>query len=890
MSAPTPDLKPHVPPLPPGSEACGCCDGIVAETPQGLTNRGGLSAIAYRIGDYARFRASLHVSLSSSKFAPLAKLRTRDDDDFTIGLIDAFACAADVLTFYQERIANESYLHTAAERTSLQEMGKLVGYRLRSGVAAETWLAFALDTPPTPPANLAPEPGSFVTGVPASLTIDIGLKVQSVPGPGEKPQTYETAEPLAEARPAWNAMRPWMAEKLVPRGGDTFTYLAGVRNNLKAGDALVILGDEFIANQNNNNWDFRVIDSVELQPDADRTLVRWKRGLGSIAPLQKPQVHVLRKRAAVFGHNAPMWAAMSNDFHNNYPGGVVTFFGIPIVASNWPNFVLSPLGALTDGGYADLDAVYAEVHPADVNETDPHRSSYAVLAKGGFNYASEPAPLGTYVELYKVSNVAEVSRAEFAISGKVTRLELRGANYVGQFRNLVRETAAFVQSEPLALAGYPVDAPVAGSNVPVATSADGLLPGRRLIVRGTRESDGVGVVLEATLVAAHAVDASRCTLEITPPLAMPLKRASVVVHANVALASHGESVSQILGAGNASVQFQRFELKQLPLTYRAAANEIGAAAELTVRVGDIAWAERPTMYGAAPTERAYTLATDEQSRDFVVFGDGVRGARLPSGVNNVRASYRKGLGVDGNVGSDKLTQLMTRPLGLKSVSNPLAAEGGSDAETADAARDSIPLTTRTLGRAVSLLDYEDFARAFSGIAKAQAQVLQLPAGPTVAITIAGPDGAPLDQSSPVWINLLSALKTSGDPHVAVVLLAHLASTFRLGLKVKRDPAYDAKTVLAAVEKALRAHYAFDARELGQPVQQSDVTAVAQAVPGVMAVDITRLYGVTQPLAQTRPSKQVRLLASRMHVQGGVALPAELLTLHAGPLDQLEEMA
>jgi hypothetical protein len=62
MSAPTPDLKPHVPPLPPGSEACGCCDGIVAETPQGLTNRGGLSAIAYRIGDYARFRASLHVS------------------------------------------------------------------------------------------------------------------------------------------------------------------------------------------------------------------------------------------------------------------------------------------------------------------------------------------------------------------------------------------------------------------------------------------------------------------------------------------------------------------------------------------------------------------------------------------------------------------------------------------------------------------------------------------------------------------------------------------------------------------------------------------------------------------------------------------------------------
>jgi hypothetical protein len=227
---------------------------------------------------------------------------------------------------------------------------------------------------------------------------------------------------------------------------------------------------------------------------------------------------------------------------------------------------------------------------------------------------------------------------------------------------------------------------------------------------------------------------------------------------------------------------------------------------------------------------------------------------------------------------------------LKSVSNPLTAEGGTDPEAADAARDSIPITTRTLGRAVSLLDYEDFARAFSGIAKAQAGVLQLPAGPVIAITIAGPVGTPpLTTASPSWTNLLAALKASGDPHVAVVLLALQASTFRIGLKVKSAPAYDSKTVLTAVEAALRAHYAFDQRALGQPVQQSDCIAVAQNVPGVVAVDLTRLYGGTQPAPQTYPSKQVRLLASRMRVASGVALPSELLTLDAGPLDQLELM-
>jgi hypothetical protein len=47
-----------VPPLPPGAENCGCCDGIVVATPRGIENRGGLSAIVYRIGEYAQIRES----------------------------------------------------------------------------------------------------------------------------------------------------------------------------------------------------------------------------------------------------------------------------------------------------------------------------------------------------------------------------------------------------------------------------------------------------------------------------------------------------------------------------------------------------------------------------------------------------------------------------------------------------------------------------------------------------------------------------------------------------------------------------------------------------------------------------------------------------------------
>ncbi|HEY5308700.1 MAG TPA: baseplate J/gp47 family protein, partial [Casimicrobiaceae bacterium] len=773
------------PQQPPGTETCGCCDGVAAATPTALFNRAGLSAISYRIGDYAQFKESLQAGLSSSAFGELAGLRTRDADDYTLGLIDAVACAADVLTFYQERLANESYLRTASERVSLQEMAKLIGYQLRPGVAAETRLAFALEPPKVPPPGLPADPGSFVTGIPTTLTLASGLKVQSVPGPDEKPQTFETVEEIT-ARPEWNAMRPWLSEVRYPGFGATEAYLVGVRNNLKPGDALVFVDSAFLNNPAvNNNWDFRLLDTVDLDAANDRTRATWKRGLGSVSPHSNPavapQVHVLRKRAGVFGNNAPRWRSMNSEFKTNYPTDAAD-------PHEWPSFTIGPVPATATGGHVDVDQVLGEVRAG----------SLLVLAKGEFNRPDENFPAGTYIELYKVTGAAEVSRGEFAISGKVSRFALSGQNLDTQFFKFVRETSVFAQSEEIGLAPFPVVDQVVNDQLPLAIAADGLVAGRRVIVHGDAADDSGHVVHEATISYLHA-NSSGVVLTIAPPLPVALKRETVIVHGNVALATHGETVAQVLGAGDASGSFQRFELKRTPLTYRSATNETGADSELTVRIGDIEWTEQSTLFGLGPTERVYAVTTDEQGKTWVAFGNGVHGARLPSGVNNVRASYRQGLGKGGNVAADKLTQLMTRPLGLKSVSNPVLAQGGTDPEPADQARRTMPLGTRTLGRAVSLLDYEDFAMAFTGIAKAQAQVLQLHGGPTIAITVAGQDGVSLATTNPLWSNLLSALKNSGDPHVRVTLLSYQPSTFFVGLKVKRDPAYALKPLLAAVE-------------------------------------------------------------------------------------------
>ncbi|QIG49851.1 hypothetical protein G5V57_20275 [Nordella sp. HKS 07] len=152
---------------------CGCSD---TARPLVIYNRPGLSEIAYRVGTFASFREAMLLSISQE--AALAHLTSRESDDYAITILELFAALADVLSFYNERIANELYLRTARERDSLLRLTGLLGYRLRPGLAAETLLSFALDAG-------------------AETRIRKGFKVMSVPGQDEKAQIFETIEALA---------------------------------------------------------------------------------------------------------------------------------------------------------------------------------------------------------------------------------------------------------------------------------------------------------------------------------------------------------------------------------------------------------------------------------------------------------------------------------------------------------------------------------------------------------------------------------------------------------------------------------------------------------------------------------------------------------------------
>ena len=164
-----------------------------------------------------------------------------------------------------------------------------------------------------------------------------------------------------------------------------------------------------------------------------------------------------------------------------------------------------------------------------------------------------------------------------------------------------------------------------------------------------------------------------------------------------------------------------------------------------------------------------------------------------------------------------------------------------DREQLEEARRNAPLTVLTLGRIVSLQDYEDFARTFSGIDKAFATWTWFGEKRGVFVTVAGPSGAEIIESSQLYKNLLTAMSGAGNPLVPIQVKSYQSGLFRLTASLKIDPTFIPEKVLQEAEQQVRDEFSFANREFGQPVHLSEVYAVLQNVKGVVAVNVAALY-------------------------------------------------
>jgi predicted phage baseplate assembly protein len=906
-------------------DPCGCCEGE-PEKP-GHSNPAGLFELRYRIGTHPTFfewmKARIHrwevPEGDRAGQRPLAALSTRSADDPAIALMDAWAVVGDVLTFYQERIANEGFLRTATERRSILELARAIGYELDPGVAAETWLAFTVEE---------------AEGAPTETLVPAGTQILSIPASRDDlPQTFETSVDLL-ARRSWNALRPRQREMELLEAPIHRLDLGGADLGLRVGDRLLAVdGDqrEVFKVQSvtveapstaNDPGRTRVevlpVDpeatplspgyvgvpaflppelagplplteenvqtyllgqpswtAVELRDRIDRLGWSWEGVERHLAALPRPgpstglEIHALRVKASIFGHNAPRWGTLPKEWRDARSSG-------------------SPYPKPWD--VPDADDVQRD------SQGNLHHSSGRVIYLDQFPPAVKP---GSWVVLegggsadaraYRVEATVEESRADFAVSGKATRLELATSTDLALFE--FRNTTVYGGSERLKLTEAPIEKSLEKSSIELYGFALGLLPGQSVIVRGQRE-DLAGVeaaeVVEVAEVS-HSMERGTTRLVFAEPLVHRYRRETVTLNANVVLASHGETVArEVLGSGDGSRANQRFELKKPPLTHVGAETARGSVSTLTVRVDGVEWTEAPSLYGLGPASRGYVVRIDDHATPEVIFGDGERGARLPTGPENVTARYRSGIGSAGEVAAGRLSLLKTRPSGIREVVNPLPATGAGDPERLDDARENAPLTVLTLDRVVSLPDYEDFARAFAGIGKAQARTIWDGDMERVHITVADEDGD--EVVPPLSDRLRAAIEGARDPLREVVLDSYRPIFFSLQADVRIDPAYLWEDVRGEIEGALLDVFRFERRSFGQPVTAAEVLEVIHGVGPVVMVDLNRLHVTGGSVAPPPGGLFNAVLDARVARWDEAAheiLPAQLLRIHPFGIDLVE---
>jgi hypothetical protein len=355
----------QLPPEPAGS----CCDPQTAPAavPLPIDNRPGLSMIGYRIGTFTSFRRTMlnrvtsagGVASSPPVPGPFANWREGAEGDYHTVFVELWAYLADILTFYQERIANEAYIGTATQRDSSRLLAQLINYRPSPGAGASGLVAFIVAR-----GRVAVVPRAF--------------RVASRAQPGRAAAVFETSSPLT-ARAEHNAIRlsavaptnqfaplssfaqvfvaPGLptialAEELYYGAGATFLrtlpalskafpalslfeprflyrpfisettrtiVVEGVNTRLAAGDYVLTVENKHADQPKPSLYQ---LSSVSADKTSNTTTIKWQEPAGTTYDQSESPValYAMRVEASPFGSAAPNWYTLSPTLTIGPPG------------------------------------------------------------------------------------------------------------------------------------------------------------------------------------------------------------------------------------------------------------------------------------------------------------------------------------------------------------------------------------------------------------------------------------------------------------------------------------------------------------------------------------------------------------------------------------------
>lgn len=763
------------------------CDRYIH--PPELNIPAGLDTIPRQIATFPEFRKAMLTALRSK--VPLAHWRARGKDDLGIMLLEMWAYVCDVLAFYDEVIAHETYLRTARRRPSLRKLIELLGYLPRPAVAAYV------------------KPALFAEGR-KPVTLPAGAAFRSGAFNGEPPQVFETTVDTV-IHPLFNSWNLASVPKPTIGSGSGTTsrlLLDPYSVNLKVDNVVLV---RLLSSAKTRAGKVKSIAMITGQDGNQYTQVDFSTAVTIPLATSPRQIRILKPTQA-----ASLWSIQH-----------ISPDPYPIV-----NTSTSQKTVLT------LDGQYRQIKS----------DQYVVLQRGQeyrwftvrkvSEYMMQTTAAGT--TSVPGSGGSKVSVPTPAIKTPATQLTLDVHINDSQRRMSTSSWDKSVASEITIHYNFTDAGTVTTERhtriVPAASlrltqpieQPEGSNSPKHFLLEDKNER-GVAVKGRVNF-SLKSLDLDSST-SWAPPLVMPTQ-----VYGNVINAARGESVvGEVLGSGDASVANQSFKLKKKPLTYAAApttGNQSGVASTLRVYVDGIRWKEVRTFFGIGPNEEIYIVRQNDAGESTVIFGDGTRGSRLFTGASNVVANYRYGAGA-ASPPAGSITQLAKPVKGVQSVRNPVAATGGADAESSGNLRIYAPKSALILGRAVSIQDMEAVAAGVAGVRAVHAQWRWhgRKQRPVVQIWYIGQSG--------IEKTVSQTLRTLSDPSIPIDVKLAQGIPVTLSLDIEIDSRHVKDNVLAAVRKTLMDKKAGllspERIGIGQPLFRSRIFERVVAVPGAVAI-------------------------------------------------------
>ncbi len=271
-----------------------------------------------------------------------------------------------------------------------------------------------------------------------------------------------------------------------------------------------------------------------------------------------------------------------------------------------------------------------------------------------------------------------------------------------------------------------------------------------------------------------------------------------------------------------------------------------ALPELGLSDGEDPWiAVKELLLGSDPFSREFVVEMESDGLAYIRFGDGVLGREPARGVT-LRATYRTGRGVIGNVGAGAIQHVVSDELGdaVSLIRNPLPACGGVNPESLETVKLEAPAAFKTQMRAVTTDDWAEVTARHPGVQRAVATIRHTGSWHTVFITVDPIAGQAYDERFERELRaFLEQFRLAGidlelrPPSYVPIDLALVicVSSARFRHEVK-------EAVLSRLSSGLRSDgtpgwFHPDRLSFGEDVYLSPIVAEVMKVPGVAWVDL-----------------------------------------------------